>query len=98
LSEITVQIQYFNILADYTGKKKTEVCVPDGTPVHKLLDILMQTNPDPFRRALQQNGKISPYVRVLRNGELVSPTEYAEPLRDQDNLILFLAIAGGSGS
>ncbi|MBI3362480.1 MAG: MoaD/ThiS family protein, partial [Chloroflexi bacterium] len=51
MSEITVRVRYFNVLAVYAGTKQAEVTLPAGTTVRGLLDRLVETNPDAFRRA-----------------------------------------------
>ena len=37
MSDITVRIRYFNVLADYAGTKRAEVTVPAGIAVRELL-------------------------------------------------------------
>ncbi|MBI3360607.1 MAG: MoaD/ThiS family protein, partial [Chloroflexi bacterium] len=92
-----VRVRYFNVLAVYAGTKQAEVTLPAGTTVRGLLDRLVETNPDAFRRALVRGDALSSYLRVFRNDTLVGADGFDEPVAEGDQFMLFPAIAGGAG-
>jgi molybdopterin converting factor small subunit len=95
MTEISICVRYFNILADYAGTKQAEIRIVDGVAIQDLIDYLLKNNPAVFRQLLQPNGAGYGYLRIFRNGELVSSEQFGELLHDGDELILSLAITGG---
>lgn len=95
MTEIVVQVRYFNVLADYAGTRRAEVSVPAGTTVRSLLRNLSANNPEPFRRAVSPGGVLNSYIRVFRNDQLVAEAAFDTPLADGDEILLFPAVAGG---
>jgi MoaD family protein len=95
VSDLLVQVRYFNVLADYAGTRRAEVRVPPGTTLRELLRTLSETHPEPFRRALALDDEVHSYIRVFRNDQLVAETAFDSPLADRDEILLFPAVAGG---
>ncbi len=95
MSEIVVRVRYFNVLADYAGAKHAAVRVPAGTSVRGLLQHLIAINPERFRRALATGDALNAYLRVFHNERLVARDAFDTPLADDDEVMLFPAIAGG---
>ena len=95
MSDITLRIRYFNVLADYAGTKSTEVTVPVGTTVLGLIRHLAEMNPGRIRQTLFDGDMFSSYTRVVRNDRLVAGDGFESPIADGDEFMLFPAIAGG---
>ncbi len=95
MTDVTVRVRYFNVLATYAGTRRAEVQVPAETTVRAFLLHLAQINPAAFRQALLRDDSITPYLRVFINEKLVAGPALDNPVRDGDELMLFPAIAGG---
>ncbi len=95
MTEITVHVRYFNILADYAGTKRAEMRLAEGSTVRSLLETLLQTSLAPLRQSLQRSGEDFNSLRVFLNGEIVTGNQLAQPVRDGDEFMLSPAIAGG---
>lgn len=95
MTEIVVQVRYFNVLADYAGTRRAEVSVPAGMTVRALLRNLSDINPEAFRRAVSPGGVLNSYIRVFRNDQLVAEAAFDSPLAEGDEILLFPAVAGG---
>ncbi len=95
MSQITVRVRYFNVLADYAGTKRAEVTLPAGTTVRGLLRHLAETNPARFRRALVHGDTFNASVRVFRNDRLVAGEDFEARIAEGDEFMLFPAVAGG---
>ncbi|MBI4790737.1 MAG: MoaD/ThiS family protein [Chloroflexi bacterium] len=89
MNEIVICVRYFNVLADYAGTKRAAVSVPVGTTVRGLLEHLIELSPNRFRHALGS------HLRVFHNNQLVSDKSFDTPLADDDEILLFPAVAGG---
>ncbi len=95
MTDVTVHVRYFNVLAAYAGTKRAEVQVPAGMTVRGFLHHLAEINPAAFHRALLRDGSITTYLRVFRNDRLVAGPALDDPVAEGDELMLFPAIAGG---
>jgi molybdopterin converting factor small subunit len=95
LSDITVRIRYFNILADYAGTKQANVQVPAGTTIRDMLKRLADLHREPFRSALLRGDDVNAYIRVFRQDRLVAAPDLSLPVFDGEEFLLFPAIAGG---
>ena len=95
MTDLTVRVRYFNVLAVYAGTKRAEVKVPAGLSVRAFLHHLAEINPPAFRRALVREEAITAYLRVFQNDKLVAGPALDGPVLDGDELMLFPAIAGG---
>lgn len=95
MSAIAVRVRYYNVLAIYAGTKQTEVRVAPGTSTEQLLRQLAADSPELLRGALLRGEALSTYLRVFRNESLLVQQDFAAPLADGDDLMLFPAVAGG---
>jgi anaerobic carbon-monoxide dehydrogenase iron sulfur subunit len=93
--EIVVHVRYFNVLADYAGTKRAEVTVPTGISLRVFLNHLIESGPEPFRRALSRGEMLNSYLRVFLNERVVAAEGFDVPLADGDEVLLFPAVAGG---
>ena len=95
MTDVTVRVHYFNVLAAYAGAKRAEVKAPAGITVRAFLYHLAEINPAAFRRALMRDDSITSYLRVFQNEKLLAGQALDGPVKDGDELMLFPAIAGG---
>ena len=91
----TVHVHYYSILADYVSAKDADVAVNQGTSVAQFLNYLMEVNPRSFKAIMMSGPNRSSFVRVFRNGELVSGENEQALVADGDEYKLFPAISGG---
>lgn len=95
---IHVSIRYYNIVADYLGRREEQRSLDEGTTVGVLLESLAAESKAFGRLALPaltsgSPGSIGGQVRLFRNGRAV--IEPDQVLADGDELRLFPAISGG---
>ena len=93
--QVGVQIKFGHVLADYAGTRQASLQVPAGTTLRQLFDDLSRTQLSRWAGAQRSKGEISAYLRIFRNGELISPLQLDAALVDGDELLLLPAIAGG---
>ena len=93
---ITISVRYHSLLRRASGVADEIVTLPLGTSLYGALEHLAQGHGPSLRgMLLGLGGGISPHLVVFRNGSLVSAEQRSFPLADGDELMLFLAIAGG---
>jgi len=95
MTEITVRVRYYNVLAAYTGVKMVELTLPSGTTISELLDYLMKNNPENFRKAIGHEDVQASLLRVFQNERLVTSADFDNPIDDCDEFMLIPAISGG---
>lgn len=93
---IQVNVKYFNILAAYAGTRKQSIKVKEGMTIFDFILQISRDNPPPFQEVVLQDGKPSPHLRVFRNNQLVDPELFNTPLLENDEILLFPAVAGGA--
>lgn len=90
---LRVSVKYYNIVADFLGRREEQRLLPAGTTVRGLVEALASESA-PFHRLVYTSGKqVGGQVRLFRNGEAVLDLD--EPLADGDELRIFPVIAGG---
>ncbi|HEX7598886.1 MAG TPA: amidohydrolase family protein [Polyangia bacterium] len=94
---IRVHIRYFNLLATYAGIREQTLELADRTAIAGLISTLAQQHPGAFSEMLLYNGQPSPHLHVFRNEVSINAQDMDQCLCDGDELLLFPAIAGGSG-
>ena len=94
-SSVTVYVHYYSILADYVSARQADVTLKQGATVAQLLSYLVDSNPAAFKNIMMNGAKRSAFVRVFRNGELVSEENEQAVVSDGDEYKLFPAISGG---
>jgi MoaD family protein len=92
---LTVHVHYFSILADYVLSKDADLAITPGTSVGDFLTYLMENNPPAFKSIIMNGANRGSFVRIFRNGELVSDENEQALLADGDEFKLFPAISGG---
>jgi len=94
---ITITVRYHNLLRRMTGVKDEAITLPAGTSLHHALGHLAQCHGPALQEMLfrPDDGGISLHLVVFRNRQLVHPDQHDNPLFDDDELMLFPAIAGG---
>jgi molybdopterin converting factor small subunit len=95
MNELTVSLSYFNILADYAGSRKVELCLSKGATVQHVLEYLKINGTTQLNHILFQNGEFSKYIKIFLNQQLIADGKLDTPLENGDELMLFPAIAGG---
>ena len=92
---LTIHVHYFSILADYVLAKDVDMAIKPGTSVGQFLTYLMENNPPAFKNIIMNGPNRGSFVRIFRNGELVSEENEQTLLADGDEFKLFPAISGG---
>ena len=93
---IAVSVRYYNMLRRRTGIEQETIALPAGTLLHSALERLAQRHGPVLREMLfAPEGSVSSHLVVFRNRRLVHPDRYHVTLADDDELMLFPAIAGG---
>ncbi|HBG75234.1 MAG: hypothetical protein A2X25_12715 [Chloroflexi bacterium GWB2_49_20] len=95
MSEITVSISYFNILASYAGTRKVEVSLPEGATLRHVVEHLDKNASQQLHQVLFQKGEFSKYIKIFLNQQLVGEGRLETPLKNGDEMMIFPAIAGG---
>lgn len=92
---INLKIQFFNILAAYTGRKNLDFSVPEGTALTDAIVLMAARFSPVFQEIVIPQGVPSRHLRIFLNGKPVGKTEFKTPLRDGDEIMLFPAVSGG---
>jgi molybdopterin converting factor small subunit len=95
MSEITVSVSFFNILAIYAGKKHVDLLLPESATLQQVLEYLKEKGTPQLNQILFQNGEFSKYIKIFLNQQLIAGIKLETPLENGDELMLFPAIAGG---
>lgn len=92
---INIHVQFFNILAAYTGKKTVEISVQEGIQLSDAIVWMAGQFSPAFQEIVIPQGVPSQHLRIFLNEKPVSEKEYSTPLQDGDEIMLFPAVAGG---
>ncbi|MEJ5201173.1 MAG: MoaD/ThiS family protein [Anaerolineales bacterium] len=88
-----VKVRYYNLVADYLGRKTEERFLEDGATCYSLVRVLSEENESFRRLAFTDEGKISHRLRIFRNGQMIVDANIR--LADQDEIQMFPAVSGG---
>jgi molybdopterin synthase sulfur carrier subunit len=93
---ITVTVRYHNLLRRMTGVAEETITLPAGTSLRDALEHLAQRHGPKLRgMLLAPDGSVSLHIAIFCNRQLVRHGQHDAPLSDDDELMLFPAIAGG---
>jgi len=88
-------VRCFSILRDIAGAPVLELELPADATVGSILKILRR---QPYQSLgdfiSNENGELKPYVKLVRNGELQTPST-GNPVSEGDEFHLFVATSGG---
>lgn len=89
-----INVQFFATFRDIFGTKAMEVTVKPGTTIGELLGLIFNT--EERRKKIFANGKIKPYVIILKNGRHIQHLNGLETeIGKGDTISIFPPIAGG---
>lgn len=88
-----VIVKYYNLVADYLGRKVEELLLEDNATCYSLINMLSVENESFRRLVFTEVGTISHRVRIFRNGQMM--VDLDSPLVDQDEIQIFPAVSGG---
>jgi len=89
-----INVQFFATFKDIFGTNAMEVAVETGTNIGELLGLIFNT--EERRKKIFDNGKIKPYVIILKNGRHIQHLDGVETeLKEGDKVSIFPPIAGG---
>jgi MoaD family protein len=92
-AEIRVSVKYYNIVADFVGRREECREVAAGATVRDLVGMLATESTSFQRLAFTDDGQVSGHVRLFRNGQAVLDLD--EPLVEGDEMRVFPTISGG---
>lgn len=92
-AEIQVSVKYYNIVADFVGRREERREVGARTTVRDLMDTLAAESASFRKLAFTDEGQVSGHVRLFRNGQAV--LDYDERLVEGDEIRVFPTISGG---
>ncbi|ABP50411.1 molybdopterin synthase subunit MoaD [Pyrobaculum arsenaticum DSM 13514] len=91
-----MRVKFLATLYDLTGVLKTEVEVPDGITVGRLVDLLNEKFPKLRAEILDEGGKLKPMYNILVNGRSVDWLKGLDTeLKDGDEVVFIPPAAGG---
>lgn len=89
-----ILVQYTVPLAEFTGKRRETVELPEGAALSDLFHQLAELHGPRFRKAFYDEGQaFQPMFAVTRNGTLVEDDEVR--LAEDDQIALVAHFAGG---
>jgi molybdopterin synthase sulfur carrier subunit len=89
---VKVNISYPH-LQQFTDNK--DVVEVNGSTVGECLDHLVSQFPGIEKGLFNEHGQLLNYVYFFINGEAAYPTDLAMPVKDGDELVIALMLAGG---
>ncbi|MCI4446390.1 MAG: MoaD family protein [Pyrobaculum sp.] len=91
-----LRVKFLATLSELTGVLKTEVEVPDGLTVRKLIDILTERYVKLREELLDERGDLKPMYNILVNGRAIEWLGGLETrLKDGDEVVFIPPAAGG---
>jgi len=89
-----INVQFFATFRDIFGTKAMEIAVETGINMGELLNLVFDTQER--RKKIFDNGKIKPYIIILKNGRHIQHLDGVETeLKEGDKVSIFPPIAGG---
>jgi molybdopterin synthase sulfur carrier subunit len=93
---VKLRVKFLASLSELTGVLKTEVEVPDGITVRKLIDILTERYGKLREELLDEKGDLRPMYNILVNGRAIEWLSGLETqLKDGDEVVFIPPAAGG---
>jgi molybdopterin converting factor small subunit len=93
---ISVGVRYHNMLRRGAGIEQETVLLPEGTSLHRALEVLAARHGKRLQDMLfSADGSVVSHLVIFRNRKLVPQDRHSLLLADGDELMLFPAIAGG---
>jgi molybdopterin synthase sulfur carrier subunit len=93
---VKLRVKFLASLSELTGVLKTEVEVPDGVTVRKLIDILTERYGKLREELLDEKGDLRPMYNILVNGRAIEWLSGLETqLKDGDEVVFIPPAAGG---
>jgi molybdopterin synthase sulfur carrier subunit len=91
-----LRVKFLVSLSELTGVLKTEVEVPDGVTVRRLIDILTEKYVKLREELLDKRGDLRPMYNILVNGRAIEWLSGLETqLKDGDEVVFIPPAAGG---
>jgi molybdopterin converting factor small subunit len=88
-----VTVTYYNIVADFFGRREDRWELPAGTTVKDLVAALGSECASFRKLAFTAEGQVSGHLRLFCNGQAVLDLD--QELADEDEIRAFPAISGG---
>jgi MoaD family protein len=92
-TEIRVSVRYYNIVADFVGRREERREMAAGATLRDLMEALATESTSFQKLAFTDEGQVSGHVRLFRNGQAVLDLD--EPLVVGDEMRVFPTISGG---
>jgi molybdopterin synthase sulfur carrier subunit len=93
---VKLRVKFLASLSELTGVLKTEVEVPDGVTVRRLIDILTERYVKLREELLDERGDLKPMYNILVNGRAIEWLGGLETrLKDGDEVVFLPPAAGG---
>jgi molybdopterin synthase sulfur carrier subunit len=93
---VKLRVKFLASLSELTGVLKTEVEVPDGVTVRRLIDILTERYVKLREELLDERGDLKPMYNILVNGRAIEWLGGLETqLKDGDEVVFIPPAAGG---
>ena len=91
--EIRVSVKYYNIVADFLGRREERREMAASATIRDFMNSLATESTSFQKLAFTTEGQVSGHVRLFRNGQAV--LDLGEPLVEGDELRVFPTISGG---
>jgi len=93
---IKVNVRYFNLVREITGRGVEDVTLETGATLGVLLETLKAAHDPRFADFLfAKDGSLNPQVRLFLNNKALVKVSLNEVLADGDVLSVFSAVSGG---
>jgi len=93
---VKLRVKFLASLYELTGMLKTEVEVPDGLTVRRLIDLLTEKYAKLREELLDEGGNLKPMYNILINGRAIEWLSGLDTrLRDGDEVVFIPPAAGG---
>lgn len=92
---VLVKVKALRPFKNTLGSGELELSVDEGETVEGLIRGLARENPEFARQALDEGGAIDLTLNIMLSGQPVGEHDLARELRDGDELLLFMPLAGG---
>jgi MoaD family protein len=90
-----VKVKALRPFKETLGSSELELTVDEGETVEGLIRELAREHPDFAVQALDDSGGIDLTLNIMLSGKPVGEHDLARELREGDELLLFMPLAGG---